>query len=61
MSYSYIIAPQSLEDRLLKAKLHGANVDMGRFADLIDMAYTERYLDDPAYARRIHAELRALV
>lgn len=33
----HIMAPRSMEERLLKAKLHGAEVDVDRFWSLIRM------------------------
>ena len=56
----HIMAPRSLEERLLKAKLYGAAVDVDRFWTLIRMVQTERYFDDRAYAHRIHTELRTV-
>jgi hypothetical protein len=57
---AHLVAPQFLEERLLKAKLYGVPVDEGRFWDLIGMVRTERYFDDKSYARRIHRDLRRL-
>ena len=56
----HLVAPRFLEKRLLRAKLHGAPADESRFRELIAMVRTVRYLDDKAYARRVHRDLRRL-
>lgn len=49
-----------MADLGLKAGSVGVDIDENRQWDLMDMARTDRYFDDPAFARRVHAWFRAL-
>ena len=49
-----------LVDLALKAERVGIAIDESRQWDLMDLARTDRYYDDPAFARRVHAWFRAL-